>query len=140
VTSAAADLATIGSNVSAAHMVAAARTVAVVPAAADEVSAGIAQLFSQHAASYQALAGQAAVFNGQFVQHLTAGAFSYAGIEAALASLLQDANGIGSFTATTSPQQLRVDASRLLLAPIALPFAAVAFVAVLLEMGRRFHG
>ena len=33
-TSAAADLATIGSNVSAAHMAAAARTVAVIPAAA----------------------------------------------------------------------------------------------------------
>jgi hypothetical protein len=34
-------------------MVAAAPTVAVVPAAADEVSASIAHLFSQHAAGYQ---------------------------------------------------------------------------------------
>jgi hypothetical protein len=89
-TSAASDLATIGSNVNAAHMVAAARTAAVVPAAADEVSTSIAHLFSQHAAGYQALAGQAAAFQEQFVQHLTAGAFSYAGIEAKLASLLQD--------------------------------------------------
>jgi hypothetical protein len=89
-TSAATDLATIGSNVSAAHMVAAARTVAVVPAAADEVSASIAHLFSLHAASYQALAGQAAAFQEQFVQHLTAGAFSYASIETALASFLQN--------------------------------------------------
>jgi hypothetical protein len=88
-TSAAADLATIGSNVNAAHMVAAAPTVAVVPAAADEVSAGIADLFSQHAASYQALAAQAAAFNGQFVQHLSAGAFGYASSEAANAALLQ---------------------------------------------------
>jgi hypothetical protein len=47
-TAAAADLATIGSNVDAAHMVAAARTTSVIPAAADEVSAGIAQLFSSH--------------------------------------------------------------------------------------------
>jgi hypothetical protein len=86
--SAAADLATIGSNVSAAHLVAAARTVAVVPAAADEVSTSIAHLFSQHAANYQALAGQAAAFNGQFVHNLTAGAFSYAGIEAKLAASL----------------------------------------------------
>src|SRR6516165_749001 len=89
-TSAASDLAAIGSNVNAAHMVAAARTTAVIPAAADEVSASIAHLFSQHAASYQGLAGQAAAFNDQFVQHLTAGAFSYADVEAAIASFLQD--------------------------------------------------
>src|SRR5262249_39234999 len=62
----------------------------VMPAAADEVSASIAHLFSAHAANYQAMAAQAAAFNGQFVQHLTAGAFSYASIEAALASFLQD--------------------------------------------------
>ena len=88
-TAAAADLATIGSNVSAAHMVAAARTTSVLPAAADEVSAGIAQLFSQHAANYQALAGQAAAFQEQFVQNLAAGAFSYANIEAAIAGALR---------------------------------------------------
>ena len=86
---AAADLAGIGSNVSAAHMVAAARTTSVIPAAADEVSTGIAQLFSAHAQEYQALAGRAAAFQEQFVQHLTAGAFTYADIEAAIASLLQ---------------------------------------------------
>ena len=51
-TSAAADLATIGSNVSAAHMAAAARATSVIPSAADEVSTGIAQ----HAANYQAMA------------------------------------------------------------------------------------
>jgi hypothetical protein len=87
-TAAATDFATIGSNLSAAHMAAAARTTAVIPAAADEVSTGIAQLFSQHAASYQAMAAQAAAFNGQFVQHLTAGAFSYADIEAAITVFL----------------------------------------------------
>jgi hypothetical protein len=85
---AATDLATIGSNVDAAHLVAAARTTSVIPAAADEVSTGIAQLFSQHAANYQALAGQAEAFNDQFVQHLTAGAFSYADIEANIVALL----------------------------------------------------
>jgi hypothetical protein len=87
---AAADLAAIGSNVSAAHLVAAARTTSVIPAAADEVSASIAHLFSQHAASYQALAGRAAAFQEQFVQHLTAGAFSYTSIEAAITSFLQN--------------------------------------------------
>ena len=45
-TEAATDLATIGSTLSAAHLAAAAPTVAVLPAAADEVSAGIAHLFS----------------------------------------------------------------------------------------------
>jgi hypothetical protein len=99
-TSAAADLATIGSNVSAAHMVAAAPTTSVIPAAADEVSTGIAQLFSQHAASYQAMAGQAAAFQEQFVQHLTASAGAFAHAEAANATLLQPltavADSIGS--------------------------------------------
>ena len=89
-TSAATDLATIGSNVNAAHMAAAARTTSVLPAVADEVSASIAQLFSQHAANYQALAGRAAAFQEQFVQHLTAGAFSYADIEANIVTLLDD--------------------------------------------------
>jgi predicted RecA/RadA family phage recombinase len=98
-TAAATDLATIGSNVSAAHTVAAARTTSVIPAAADEVSAGIAQLFSQHAADYQALAGQAAAFSDQFVQHLTAGAGWYAATEAANAALLQPLTAIeGSLT------------------------------------------
>ena len=59
-TSAASDLAAIASNVNAAHIMAAAPTTAVIPAAADEVSTSIAHLFSQHAASYQAMAGQAA--------------------------------------------------------------------------------
>jgi PE family len=88
-TSAASDLARIGSNVSAAHLVAAARTVGVIPAAADEVSAGIAHLFSQHVQDYQALAAQASAFHGQFVQHLTASAASYANTEALSVDSLQ---------------------------------------------------
>jgi PE family len=105
-TSAASDLAAIGSNVDAAHMVAAAPTTSVIPAAADEVSAGIAQLFSQHAANYQALAGQAAAFHEQFVQNLTAGAFSFASIEASIAGSLSTMTGLPfSWLATLSPQQ-----------------------------------
>ena len=91
-TSAASDLAGIGSNVEAAHMVATARTTSVIPAAADEVSTGIAHLFSQHAASYHALAGQASAFHEHFVQNLTAGAHSCATAEATSASFLQDLN------------------------------------------------
>jgi hypothetical protein len=63
-TAAATDLATIGSNLSAAHTAAAAPTVAVLPAAADEVSASIAHLFSAHAQNYQALAGRGGGVSG----------------------------------------------------------------------------
>ncbi len=91
-TSAATDLETIGANLGAAHAATAARTLAVEPAAADEVSASIAHLFSQHAADYQALAGRAAASQGQFVQNLTASAGSYTSIEAAIASFLQSVN------------------------------------------------
>jgi hypothetical protein len=102
-TSAATDLATIGSNVSAAHMVAAARTMSVIPAAADEVSASIAQLFSQHAADYQALAGKAAAFQEQFVQHLTASAGAYASAEGFFASLLRISALLYNFSLNAGP-------------------------------------
>jgi hypothetical protein len=85
----AADLANIGSTLDAAYSAAATPTIAVVPAAADEVSESIAHLFSQHAQDYQALAGQAAAFHEQFVQHLTSSAASYANAEAANVTLLQ---------------------------------------------------
>jgi hypothetical protein len=85
---AATDLATIGSTLGAAHTQAAAPTLALMPAAADEVSAGVAQLFSQHAQDYHALAGKAAVFHEQFVQNLKTGAASYTSVEDAIVSLL----------------------------------------------------
>jgi PE family protein len=92
-TGAATDLATIASNVGAAHLVAAAPTVAVIPAAADQVSAGIAHLFSQHAQDYQALAGKAAAFHDQFVATLHASAGSFVATEAASAAALRPAAG-----------------------------------------------
>jgi hypothetical protein len=96
-TSAATDLATIGSNLCAAHM-AAAPTAAVIPAAADEVSAGIAHLFSQYGGGFQALAGKAAAFHDQFVHSLKASASAYTGTEAASTSGLGQSilNVIGS--------------------------------------------
>jgi hypothetical protein len=90
-TAAAADLATVGSNLGAAHA-AAAPALAVAPAAADEVSLAIAQLFSQHGQDYQALAVQTAVFHEQFTQNLAASAASYDSIEAAIASLVRELN------------------------------------------------
>jgi hypothetical protein len=89
-TSAATNLATIGSTLDAAHAAAAARTVAVTPAAADEVSASIAHLFSGYAQDYQAVADQASAFHEEFAQHLTGSSASYASAEAAIASFLQD--------------------------------------------------
>jgi hypothetical protein len=83
------DLANIGSTINAAHLAAAAPTVAVVPAAADEVSVNIAHLFSQHAQDYQALAGQAAAFHEEFAKHLTSSAAAYSNAEAANVTLLQ---------------------------------------------------
>jgi triacylglycerol lipase len=55
------------------------QTTGVLAAAEDEVSAGIAALFSGHAREYQALGAQAAAFHDRFVRALTAGAGSYAG-------------------------------------------------------------
>ncbi|WP_081665542.1 PE family protein [Mycobacterium sp. UM_CSW] len=146
---AAANLANIGLNVEAAHKVAAAPTTAIVPAAADEVSGAIAKVFSHHAANYQALAGQAAAFNDQFVQHLTAGAFSYTDIEAALASFLQnlqelpaEASGLVSAIAA-DPQVL---ATFLFLGFVGPPFvlfvafwlAAIVSLIILLQLSQQF--
>src|SRR5262245_26692299 len=114
-------------------MVAAARTTAVIPAAADEVSASIAHLMSGCGQEYQALAAQAAAFNDQFVQHLAAAVFSYTDVEAAIAAFLQnlpdflqflarEANGLVSFlaitVATTPPQGLLLDLFAIGLLPV----------------------
>jgi PE family len=87
-TAAATDLAGIGSELSEAHMAAAPPTVALVPAAADEVSAAVTHLFSRYAEDFHGLAAHAAAFNDQFVQNLRTGALSYTQIEAALTTLL----------------------------------------------------
>ncbi len=89
IAAAATDLTGIGSTLGAAHLAAAVPTVAVVPAAADEVSASIAHLFSAHAQDYQALAGRAAVSYEHFVQRLTASAGSFASAEATNVALLR---------------------------------------------------
>ncbi len=64
------------------------------PPAADEVSAGIARLFAEHAQDFHAVAQQATTYQQQFVKALTASGSSYAAAEDSIASLLQavDAN------------------------------------------------
>lgn len=88
---AATQVATIGHALGAANETTAASTQAVVPAAADEVSAAVAQVFSHFGQDYQAAAGQAAAYSQQFIAHLSTAAKSYATAEAANASLLQPA-------------------------------------------------
>src|SRR6516165_3378352 len=83
ITTAATDVANIGSTLNAAHAVAAAPTTGVLAAAEDEVSAAIAAVFSAHGQGFQALGAQAAAFHEQFVHLLTAGAGSYVSAEAA---------------------------------------------------------
>jgi len=128
-TVAATDLANIGSTISAAHLVAATPTVAVIPAAADEVSSGIAHLFSQHAQDYQALAGQAAAFHEQFVQHLTSSAGSYASAEAASAKLLQPLAGsaasVAAAAAAPSTSTILDDLLNLAIAAVVVPVVGV---------------
>jgi hypothetical protein len=97
---AATDVAAIGSTLTAAHLTAAAPTVALLPAAADQVSASIAHPFSQHAHDYQAMAARAAAFQEQFVRHLTAGARSYAAAEAENTALLQPLNATAGSSAS----------------------------------------
>jgi hypothetical protein len=86
------DLAAIGSTLDAAHLAVAPATVTVPPAAANEVLTAVAQVFSQCAQEYYAVAGQAASFHDQFVQTLSAGATSYASAEATNIGLLQPLN------------------------------------------------
>ncbi|REA03158.1 PE family protein, partial [Mycobacterium tuberculosis] len=79
---AAADVAGIGSAISAANAAALAPTSVLAAAGADEVSAAVAALFSAHAGQYQQLGARAALFHEQFVQALTGAASAYASAEA----------------------------------------------------------
>ena len=80
---AAGNLQGIGANVAAPNAAAASPTTALVPAAADEVSALTAAQFTAHAQVYQAVSAQAAAIHETFVSTLSASAGSYAATEAA---------------------------------------------------------
>ena len=100
-TAAAGGLGNISSALSEEHAAAAALTVGLVPAAGDEVSAGVARLFSQYAEGFHGLAGRAAVFPEQFVHTLRAGAHSYASAEAVnVSDLLWLVENAGLYAAT----------------------------------------
>ncbi len=152
-TAAASDLATIGFDVSAAHLVAAARTTSVIPAA-DEVSAAIANLVSTHAHAFQAMAQSASTFHQQFTNKINAAAASYPSAESVsaakltptfpslsqffqatesdLATAIANFDGsFGSFPSLAWSQLSRAgdDASAILLFPITYPvYGITAFI------------
>jgi hypothetical protein len=103
--SAAADVARIGSAVSAGNLAAAIPTTEVAAAGADEVSAAIAALFGAHAGQFQAAAAQAAAYYERFVSTLSAAAASYAGAEATIAGSVRGQAGgqAGSTSGTEKP-------------------------------------
>lgn len=112
IAAAATDLAVVGSTVNAAHM-AAASTTAVVPAADDEVSTAVANLFSGVGQEFHHLVGEAATFHTQFMEHLNTSAKSYAATEAtAIASLKSTANtyvtGVNGFATSVINQALDI--------------------------------
>lgn len=79
---AASNLATIGSALAAQNAAAAASTTRVLPPAADEVSALMAAQLATHAQMYQAVSAQATVIHEMFVNMLGFGAGSYEATEA----------------------------------------------------------
>jgi broad specificity phosphatase PhoE len=85
-----ADAAQVGSAVRAGNLAAAIPTMELAAAGADEVSAGVAAMFSAHAQAYQAAAAQAATYYEQFVSTLHAAAVSYADTEATIAWTLEN--------------------------------------------------
>jgi hypothetical protein len=92
---AASDLAGIGSTLGTANAAAAAPTTGVVASAADEVSAQVAALLSEHGLGYQQLSSQMAAFHERFVQTLSAGAGAYAAAEANAAKTLASPGAAG---------------------------------------------
>jgi hypothetical protein len=88
-----ADLAQVGSAVTAGHLAAAIPTTELAAAGADEVSAAIAAVFGAHGQQYQAAAARAATYYEEFVRTLSAAATTYAGAEAAVATSLQGTLG-----------------------------------------------
>jgi PE family len=88
---AASDLAGIGSTLGATNAAAAAPTTGVPASAADQVSAQVAALLSEHGLGYQQVSAQMAAFHERFVQTLRAGASNYAAAEANAAQTLTHA-------------------------------------------------
>jgi hypothetical protein len=88
VAAAATDVTAIGSAINEATARSSVATTGVVAAAADEVSAATATLFTNYAQEYQALLKQAAAFHDEFAAALSAAGGAYAQTEAAASGAL----------------------------------------------------
>jgi hypothetical protein len=99
--SAAEDLAGIGSAVNAANAAAANSTTSLLAAGADEVSTRIAGLFGAHGRAFQALTAQAAQLHEGFVRALAANANTYLTTEIATAETLLGGPAIPAAAAGT---------------------------------------
>lgn len=101
-TSAATELAGIGSSLRAANTAAAPLTTGIVAAAGDEVSTAIASFFGGYAQEFQTLTAQTTVFHARFERALSAAGAAYAAAEAAnvspLRTLMQQVESSGVFS------------------------------------------
>ncbi|BBC66178.1 PE family protein [Mycobacterium marinum] len=103
-TSAAAELQSIESALSAANAAAAVPTTGLAAAAADEVSTAVATLFAGFGQEYQAISTQLSAFQQQFALTLNSSAGSYAAAEAQSVSVL-DTLGRDVFGAINAPTE-----------------------------------
>jgi hypothetical protein len=87
---AAGDLGNIGSTISSANSAAAAPTTGLTASGADDVSLGVAELFTAHGQSYQNFSAQLEAFHQAFVQNLTSSANAYADAETENAAALDN--------------------------------------------------
>lgn len=99
----AADVAAIGSMLDEAGAAAAGRTTGVAAAAADEVSAAVARLFSAYGQQWRALIGRAAALHGEFARALAAAGNAYAGTEAAGQAALAATGSLTTAAAADPP-------------------------------------
>ncbi|WP_142926801.1 PE family protein, partial [Mycobacterium marinum] len=93
VVAAAGEVAALGATLDGVNAAVAAQTTGIVTAAGDEVSAGIAALFSAHGQAYQDLSVQAAAFREGFVRALAGAGGAYAAAEATNTGPLQQLLG-----------------------------------------------
>lgn len=88
IASAGADLVNLGDAINAATAAVSKPTSGLLPAAADEVSAAIANLFSEHGQAFQVLSAQTSTYHVRFTRLLNGGVAQYVSAEAAAASPL----------------------------------------------------
>ncbi len=100
--SATSDMQGLGAAIREATAAAASPTTKLIRMAADEVSAAVTSLFSEHAQLYQELSNEAAVFHEQFARSLSAAAGAYVAAESANTTLAQQALSAASTPAANT--------------------------------------